>query len=169
MGTTSLSSHSPWQQLSYESCWMVQQLWMDVISIWVKFHFVSLVPRPNACACERVWYTSPNPWAHFRIWKRPMRSQSSVYWNNVVAKEFYYYSCTSVWVKRLYDAVGYNSLVCAVHFQDLLQQLEFLLIYTYCTNSHCWAIYFWKQDSQSRRRTSKHHWRACRSSTLYSV
>jgi len=28
---------------------------------------------------------------------------------------------------------------------------------------------FWKQDSQSRRRTSKHHWRACRSSTLYAV
>ena len=30
-----------------------------------------------------------------------------------------------------YDAVGYNSLVCAVRFQDLLQQLEFLLIYVY--------------------------------------
>jgi len=74
-----------------------------------------------------------------------------------------------VWVKRLYDAVGYNSLVCAVRFWDLLQQLEFLLIYTYCTNSHCQAIYFWKQDSQSRRRTLKHHWRACRISTLYSV
>ena len=39
----------------------------------------------------------------------------------------------------------------------------------YCTSSHCWAIHFWKQDSQSRRRTSKHRWRACRSSTLYSV
>jgi len=24
-------------------------------------------------------YTSPNPWARFRIWKRPMRSQSDVY------------------------------------------------------------------------------------------
>ena len=36
-------------------------------------------------------------------------------------------------------------------------------------SSHRWAIYFWKQDSQSRRRTSKHRWRACRSSTLYSV
>jgi len=68
-----------------------------------------------------------------------------------------------------YDAVGYNSLVCAMRFQDLWQQLEFLLIYTYSTNSHCRAVYFWKQDSQSRRRTSKHHWRACRSSTLYSV
>ena len=28
---------------------------------------------------------------------------------------------------------------------------------------------FWKQDSQSHRRTYKHHWRACRSSTLYAV
>jgi len=52
-----------------------------------------------------------------------------------------------MWVKRLYDAVGYNSLVRAVRFQDLLQQLEFLLIYTYCTSSDRRAIYFWKQDS----------------------
>ena len=36
-------------------------------------------------------------------------------------------------------------------------------------NSHRRAIYFWKQDSQSRHRTSKHHWRACGSSTFYSV
>jgi len=128
---------------------MVQQLWMDVISIWVKFHFVVSCPDPTHVHARGSGYTSPNPWACFRIRKHPMRSQSSVIWNNVVAKEFYYYSCTSVWIKRLYDAVGYNSLVGAVHFQDLLQQLEFLLIYTYCTNSHRRAIYFWKQDSQS--------------------
>jgi len=41
--------------------------------------------------------------------------------------------------------------------------------YTYCTSSRRRAVYFWKQDSQSYRRTSKHHWRACRSSTLYAV
>jgi len=63
----------------------------------------------------------------------------------------------------------YNGLVCTVCFQDLLQQLEVRLIYTYCTSSRRRAIYFWKQDSQSRRRTSKHHWRACRSSALYAV
>jgi len=60
----------------------------------------------------------------------------------------------------------YYGLVCAVCFQDLLQQLEVRLIHTYCTSNHRWAIYLWKQDSQSHRRTSKHH---CRSSTLYTV
>jgi len=35
-------------------------------------------------------------------------------------------------------------LVCAMCFQDLLQQLELRLIYTYCTCSHRQAIYFLK-------------------------
>jgi len=35
-------------------------------------------------------------------------------------------------------------LVCAVCFQDLLQQLEVRLIYTYCTSSRHWAVYFLK-------------------------
>ena len=30
----------------------------------------------------------------------------------------------------------YYGLVCALCFQDLSQQLEVLLIYTYCTSSH---------------------------------
>jgi len=51
-------------------------------------------------------------------------------------------------------------------FQNLLQQQQ-VLIHTYCTSSCRWAIYFWTQDSRSHCRTSKHHWRACRSSTLY--
>jgi len=38
----------------------------------------------------------------------------------------------------------YYGLVCAVCFQDLLQQLEVRLIYTYCTSSHCQAIHFLK-------------------------
>ena len=59
----------------------------------------------------------------------------------------------------------YCGLVFAVCFQDLLQQR---LIRTYCASSCRRAVYFWKQDSQSRRRTSN-HWRACRSSTLYAV
>ena len=59
----------------------------------------------------------------------------------------------------------YCGLVFAVCFQELLQQR---LIHTYCTSSCRRAVYFWKQDSQSRRRTSN-HWRACRSSTLYAV
>ena len=100
-------------------------------------------------------YTSPNPWAHFRIWKHPMRSQSGVYWNNEVAKEFMYFKLIC-------------GLVCAVCFQDLLQQQEILLTFTYCTSSCCWVTYFWKQDSQSCHRTSN-HWRACRSSALCAV
>jgi len=63
----------------------------------------------------------------------------------------------------------YYGLVCAVCFQDLLQQLEVRLIYIYCTSICRRAVYFRKQDSQSCRRTSKHHWRACRSSTLCAV
>ena len=96
------------------------------------------------------------------IWKHPMRSQSGVYWNNVVAKEFMYF--------RVSQAPSwYYGLVCAVCFQDLLQQLNVLLIYTYCTSRRRWVIYFWKQDSQSHRTTSKCHWSACRSSTLCAV
>ena len=107
-------------------------------------------------------YTGPNPWARFMIWKHPMRSQSGVYWNNVVAKEFMYF--------RVSQAPSwYYGLVCAVCFQDLLQQLNVLLIYTYCTSRRRWVIYFWKQDSQSHRTTSKCHWSACRSSTLCAV
>ena len=48
----------------------------------------------------------------------------------------------------------YCGLVCAVCFQDLLQQL---LIYTYCTSNCHQTIYFVKQDSQSCCRKSKHH------------
>jgi len=121
--------------------------------------FATPVPRPNARARERVWLHKSKSLGSLQNLKasNEITKQQII----VVAKEIYYYSCTSVWVERLYDAVGYNSLVCAVHFQDLLQQLEFL-IYTYCTNSHRQAIDFWKQI-HSRRRTSK-HWRACRSS-----
>ena len=34
----------------------------------------------------------------------------------------------------------YYGLVCVVCFQDLLQQLEVRLMYTYCTSSHRQAI-----------------------------
>jgi len=43
------------------------------------------------------------------------------------------------------------------------------LISFLCAHSHLRAIYIWKQDSQSHRRISNHHWRACRSSTLCAV
>ena len=88
-----------------------------------------------------------------------MRSQSNSCQNNVVVKEFVYF--------RLSQApYRYYGLVCAVCFQDLLQQL---LIYTYCTSSHRLAIYFVKQDSQSCYRKSKRRRRACKSSTSYAV
>jgi len=54
---------------------------------------------------------------------------------NVVVKEFMYF-CVSQAPSR------YSGLVCAVCFQDLLQQLEVLLIHTYYTSSHRWVIYF---------------------------
>jgi len=57
-----------------------------------------------------------------------MRSQSGVYWNIAVAKEFMYFRVSQT-------PSQYYGLVCAVSFQDLLQQLEVLLIDTYCTTS----------------------------------
>jgi len=55
-----------------------------------------------------------------------MRSQSGAYQNIVVPKEFIYF--------RVSQAPSrYYGLVCAVCVQDLLQQLEVLLIHTYCS------------------------------------
>jgi len=56
-----------------------------------------------------------------------MKLQSGVYWNNVTVKEFMYF-CVNQAPSRYYG------LVCAMCFQDLLQQLE-VLIFTYCTDS----------------------------------
>jgi len=38
-----------------------------------------LCPDPMNVHARGSGYTSPNPWAFFRIWKCPIRSQSSVY------------------------------------------------------------------------------------------
>jgi len=54
----------------------------------------------------------------------------------------------------IYDAVGHNSLVSAVRFQDLLQQLEFLLIYIILVIV---GPYTFEGRIHSHRRTSKHH------------
>ena len=55
--------------------------------------------------------------------------------NIAVTKEFMYF--------RVSQAPSrYYGLVCAVCFQDHLQQLEVRLIYTYCTISCCRAVYF---------------------------
>jgi len=62
-----------------------------------------------------------------------------------------------------------QNAVCAVCFQDFCNSWKSFL-YTHTVLVVIIELYtFWKQDSQSRRRTSKHHWRACRSSTLYAV
>ena len=86
---------------------------------------------------------------HYSCW------QSGVYWNNVAVKEFMFFCVNQA-------PLGYYGLVCAMCFQDLLQQLE-VLIFTYCTSSCHQAIYVWKQDSQSHFRTSEHQ---CRSFQL---
>ena len=44
----------------------------------------SLVPRPREEKGFDV--TSPNPWASSRSVEQPIKSQSSVYWNNVKAR-----------------------------------------------------------------------------------
>jgi len=49
------------------------------LEIWFAVYNGSLVPRPNARAREGSGYTSPNPWARFRMLKRPMGSQNGVY------------------------------------------------------------------------------------------
>ena len=121
---------------------------------------LSLVPRPYACARERVWL-------HKSKSLSPLQNLKA---SNEIAKRRLLESCGS---EELYFRVSqapsqYYGLVCALCFQDLLQQLEVWFIYTYYTSSRCQAIYF-ESRIHSRRRTSKHHWRACRSSALCAV
>jgi len=123
----------------------------DVCSTTFQKPSGSLVLRPYARAREQIWLHKSKFLGSLHNLKA---TNEIVYWNNEVASQ---------------APSRYYGLVCAVCFQDLLQQLQVRLIYTYCTSSHCRAIYFGKQDSQSHRRTSKHDGRACRSSTLYAV
>ena len=110
----------------------------------------SLVPRPSR-TCKEGLVT------HIQI-LGPTSEFESVQWDRIeafirimqLAKEFmtfYVLPCEST-------PSRYYGLVCVVCFQDLLQQLEVRLIYTYCTSSRCRAVYFWKQNSQSCCSTS---------------
>jgi len=81
----------------------------------------SLMPRPYAHACERVWLHQLKFLGSLQNLKATNEIVSSIYWNNEVAKEFMYFHMSQA-------PSWYYGLVWAVCFQDLLQQLEVLPI-----------------------------------------
>jgi len=74
-------------------------------------------PDPMHVPMRGSSYTSPNSWAHFRIWKCPMKSFTGI---NIVAKELMHFRVSQA------PSQSYG-LVYVVCFQGLLQLLKSFL------------------------------------------
>ena len=140
----------------------IQDLGCDFIVIeLVARDRTSLMLRPNARVHERVWLHKSKSLGPLQNLKCPMRSQSGVYQNiiNVVAKEFYYYSCS-------YFRVSQVPLRCS--WIQYVAQYVLCAFRTFCNSWNSFLYihavliviigpYTFESRIHSRCRTSKHH------------